>query len=1138
MIVLGKRLTLALAAAVVCLGSVSSAPAQARNFEMPVFLSPGRNQDQSPSVTAGAHPFELFTYFAVDRSPAAEELPSGGFEAPTANVKDLHFELPEGMILNAPSFPRCTKEAFNAGNCSAVSQVGVASVSLADGQGTSTTPIFNVDPPPGMTAQFAYRASLSAVYVNFHVKSSSDYATSADVNGLSSAFGLLTSSMTIWGVPGDPGHDALRYSGTGQPAPGPYPEPPPLRPLLANPTSCDGPLITRLDATTWQAPNEVRSAPPFEALAVGGCNQLDFNPTIEAKPTTNLADSPSGLALNVAVPQNQDGEGVVAAHLRTSKFVLPPGLTINPSSANGLDVCSPEQIGFEGQINQRQILRIDMPPKAFSGKFTVAFGGQETAPIPATATRPEVTQALETLPGLAGNVNLAGAQGSWIVDFSGALAGTHVPLMSGTVTDNPSQKLTVTGEAGGFTLKFEGASTNELPFNATAAEIQEALRAIPGIGRDNLYPGNVFVADTGTKGLTRSYRVIFAEDLAGAQPTLTTTSTLTGPEAGVGVVPVPPPPFRALSVATLGGFAPGTPHFTEAATNCPDASKIGTVRLDAPAVVGHPLEGTVYLATPNRNPFNSFLAFYISINDPESGVVIKLPGRFEPDPKTGRLTATISEFPQLPFEDFQLEFFKGTGALLKTGIACGAYTVNAELTPWTASSVVDVDDAFTIEAGAAAGPCVKNEASAPDTPTFEAGTFEPTGGAYSPLTLKLARQDGTQRLAAFDTTLPKGLIARLAGTPYCSDAALASARAKSGRQELAGSSCPAASRVGSVNIGAGAGPTPFYLPGNAYLAGPYKGAPLSLALITPAVAGPFDLGDIVTRMALYIDPETTQVRAVSDQLPSILKGIPLEIRSLLLSLDRGQFILNPTNCGSAPITGVAAAVSGQTVPLSQHFQVGECGRLGFQPKLAMSLKGSTKRRGNPALKAVLTTRPGGDANIAQTVITMPKSELFDNSHMQVDSVCTGPQFAASQCPASSVYGFARATTPLLDKPVEGPVYLRSSSTSLPDLVADLNGQIRVALVTRIDTTKGGGLRATFENLPDIPISQYTFELKGGAKGLLKNSSNLCARTNKATVLFGGQNGKSNNQSPVLTNSCKKARKGGKDKKRSGRRADR
>jgi hypothetical protein len=1158
--VLRTRLTLALAAAAVCLGCVSAVPAQAREFGFPVFLSPGRNQDQSPSVGAGAHPFELFTYYAVNRSRTPEKLPGGGFEGPTANVKDLRFELPEGMILYAASFPLCTEEAFNAGNCSAAAQVGVANVSLADGQGSSTTPIFNVAPPPGTVAQFAYRAGLSPVYINFHLKSGSDYRITADVNGLSAAFGVLTSSTTIWGVPGDPGHDALRYTGTGVPAPGPYPEPAPYVPLVANPTSCDAPLITTMTATTWQAPNEATPAPPFEALAVAGCNQLDFNPTIEAKPTTDLADSPSGLALGIAVPQNEDSEGLVAAHLRETKFVLPPGLTVNPSAGNGLDVCSPEQIGYAGSIDQRQILRYELPPKAFSAKFTVGFAGQETDSISSTASRSEVTQAIETLPGLAGNIVLSGGKGSWIVDFTGSLTGTRPGRMYGTVTDNPSQKVTVTGEGGGFKLKYEErvappnatlveilavqraneeATTKELPFDASAAEVQEALRAVPLIGPENLYPGNVFVTAIGVKGLARSYRVIYAEELngdRGPRPTLKSTNTLTGLGAGVSVSVIPPPPPlpRPLSVATLGGFAPGTPHFTEAAANCPDASKIGTVRIDAPGLVDHPLEGTAYLATPHRNPFNAFLAFYISVNDPQSGVVFKLPGLLEPDPSTGRLTATISELPQLPFADLQLEFFKGTGSLLKTGIDCGAYTVSAELTPWTAPiNAVTAEDAFTIEAGAGAGPCVNDEASAPKTLSFEAGSFEPTGGAYSPFTLKLVRQDGTQRLSGIEATLPKGLIAKLAGIPYCSDAALAAAAAKNGRAERAGSSCPAASRVGGIDIAAGAGPTPYYLQGTVFLAGPYKGAPLSLAAITPAVVGPLDLGDVVTRMALYVDPESTQIGAVSDPLPSILEGIPLEIRSVLLNLDRGQFTLNPTNCGSAPITGTATALSGQSVPLKAHFQVGECGRLAFQPKLNLSLRGSTKRRGSPALKAVITTRPG-NANIAQTVVTMPKSEHFDHSHMQIDSVCTRVQFAASQCPARSIYGHARVVTPLLDSPIEGPVVLRSSNTSLPDLVADLNGQLRVALAARIDTTKGGGIRISFENLPDVPISELVFELKGGKKGLLENSATLCSRASKATVLLGGQNGKSAVQSPVLSNGCKKARAGGKGSRRSRR----
>jgi hypothetical protein len=1130
----GRRapgLALALA---LCLSGLGAAGAQARDFEVPTFVAPGRNSDQSPSTTAGAHPFELESYFAVNRSASAEELPGGGHEGPTANIKDLSFNLPAGMALNAATFPQCSQEAFNGGNCSAATQVGVAGVGLADGQGTTRTPIFNLAPPPGLPAQFAYRVLFSAVHIDLHIRSGSDYGASAELDGLSEAFGLLTSSVELWGVPGDPGHDALRYTGAGLPAPGPYPEPPPFRSLLSNPTSCEGPLVSTMEADTWQAPGQSSSAADFEALAMVGCSQLDFDPTIEAKPTTNLADSPTGLAVKLVMPQSKNSEAPATAQLRQAKISLPPGLTINPSLANGLGACSTQQIGYTGPASERQLLRYDLPPGNFSGSFTVSYGGATSAPIAATASRAQVTAAIEALPGLQGNIFLSGAQGGWMVNFTGALAGTDVALLAGAVTDNPSQSVAVTGEEGHFKLSFAGTSTVELPFDAKAPAIQEALRAIPQVGLGNLFPGNVFVSQIGEKGLTRTFQVTFAEELAGTQPTLTASSTLGGAGAGVNVIPLPPPPSRSLSVARLGGVAPGTPQFTAAPASCPDASKIGTARIDAAGVSSRPLEGIVYLASPHQNPFNSLLALYISVNDPQSGTVIKLPGLIEADPASGQLSATISEFPQLPLEDLQLEFLKGSAAPFKTGIACGSYVVNSDMTPWSApeGATAHPKDSFAIEKGAGAGACVKNEASAPDTPKFEAGTFEPSGGAYSPFTLKLTRADGTQQLSGLETTLPKGLIAKLAGIPYCADSALAAAAAKSGAQELAAPSCPAASQVGTLNVSAGAGPAPYNLQGAAYLAGPYKGAPLSLAVITPAVAGPFDLGVVLVRVALYIEPETAQVRAISGPIPSILAGIPLDLRSVLLNLNRPQFALNPTSCGATAITALTTAQSGQSLAMSEHFQVGECGKLGFKPKLALSLKGSTKRKANPALKAVLSAR-GGDANLAQAILALPKSELLDNSHIKIESVCTKAQFAAQACPASSVYGYARVSTPLLGKPLQGPVYLRSSANSLPDLVADLKGQINIVLDGRIDTVKGGALRASFENFPDIPISEFALELQGGKKGLIENKTNLCAHPARASALLAGQNGKSTELKPALASGCKKAGKGAKDKRHSG-----
>jgi hypothetical protein len=1143
-IVFGKRLcraagfALALALAAVCLGSLCSTGAMARDLEVPTFLAPGVNPDQSPSTVPGGRPFELVTTFAVNRTPTLEAVPG-----PAANIRNLSFELPAGVVANAATFPRCTQEAFNSGACSTAAQVGVADVGFSAGQESGTTPIFNMVPPPGMPAQFAFRALLSGVHIDFRLRNGSDYGATAHVTGLSEAAGLLTSSVTIWGVPGDPGHDALRYTGNGVPAAGPYPEPAPFRPLLSNPTSCNGPLITTMEATTWQHPNQATSAAAFEAPAMSDCNQLDFNPTVEVKPTTSLADSPSGLDLHLNIPQNQDPAGGASAHLRSARIVLPAGFGINPSAANGLGTCSPEQIGWVGSSNERQLLRYDLPPTNLSGSFVVTLGGKSTPPILATATRAQVTAAIETLPGLAGNISLSGAQGGWIVSFVGALAGTDVAAMTGTVADPPSQIVAVTGESGSFTLHFGDESTPAFPFNASPEEVQEALRALPAFGLGNLFPGNVFVVPAGSQEITRSYQVFFVGDLAGkTEPVLTATSTLTGLEAGVVITPQPPGPPRSLSTATFGGIAPGTPQFTDTPVACPDAAKIGTVRIDAPAVVGHPLEGNIYLASQGRNPFGSLLAIYITADDPAMGLVLKLPGKIESDPRTGQLSATVSEAPQLPFEDLQLEFFKGTAAPLRTAIGCGDFVVDTDMTPWGApeGAVRHPKDTFRIDKGAAAGACVKDEASAPATPSFEAGTIDPTAGLYSPFALKLSRADGTQQLTGIDATLPKGLLAKLTGLHPCPDAALAAAAQAPGKQEQMSSSCPAASRVGTVNVRAGAGPTPFYAGGSAYLAGPYKGAPLSLAMVTPAVAGPFDLGTVVLRSALFVDPQSTQVHVVSDPFPSLLGGIPLDLRSVALNLDAAQFTKNPTSCNALAIGGSAALLSGQSAPVSSRFQVGDCSKLAFKPKLALALKGGTKRAAHPALKATLSYPSQGNyANIAAASFSLPKSVRIDKT--RIKPVCTQAQFAAHACPPATVYGSAQVSTPLLDNPLKGPVYLRSGAGKLPpELVVDLKGAVDVVLSGRLQTTKGGAVLASFENVPDVPISKFSLELQGTKKGLLENAANLCARPNRATALIDGQNAASIEQSAVLANGCKKkkAGKGGKGKKRAGRKAAR
>lgn len=555
---------------------------------------------------------------------------------------------------------------------------------------------------------------------------------------------------------------------------------------------------------------------------------------------------------------------------------------------------------------------------------------------------------------------------------------------------------------------------------------------------------------------------------------------------------------------------------------CPDPSKIGTVSVTTP-LLDHPLEGGVYVAAPKDNPFGSLLAIYIAIDDPQTGIVVKLAGHVVADPGSGQLTTTFDDNPQVPFSDLNLRIFGGPKGVLRTPAACGSYATAGAFSSWSAADpanptpteVVVGNDPFGIDRGPH-GPCPNGGFE----PKLSAGTTNPAAGRYSPFGLRISREDGTQQLRGISLTMPRGLIGKLAGIPYCPDAVLATIPTGegTGAAQLASPSCPAASLVGSVSAGAGAGLSPFFVnTGRAYLAGPYRGAALSLAIVTPALAGPFDLGNVVVRTALMVNPVTAQIEAVSDPLPLILDGIPLDLREVRVALDRPNFVLNPTSCAPKSFAGSATSPGGATAPLADRFQAGSCASLGFKPKLSMRLFGKTNRGAHPRFRAVLKARPG-DANVGRAVVSLPRSEFLDQGHIK--TVCTRIQFAADNCPPGSIYGRAKAVTPLLDRPLEGPVYLRSSNHKLPDLVAALKGQVEIDLSGRIDSFHGG-IRTSFEAVPDAPVSKFTLTMKGGQKGLLVNSRNLCKAANRAAVKLDGQNGRTADQSPSIANSCLK-----------------
>jgi hypothetical protein len=586
----------------------------------------------------------------------------------------------------------------------------------------------------------------------------------------------------------------------------------------------------------------------------------------------------------------------------------------------------------------------------------------------------------------------------------------------------------------------------------------------------------------------------------------------------------------------------GRDLFTPAAPSCPDSAKIGTAEATTP-ILPNPLQGAVYLATPHRNPFGSLLAVYLVAEDPVSGVLVKQVGQVSLDPASGQLITTFHNIPDAPIEDVNIHFFGGDRAPLVTPPTCGPYTTTASFSPWSGNAAFQSLSTFTITSGLSGGPCPSG-GTPPFHPRLSAGTRNNRAGSYSPLDIELTRGDSEQEFTHFSLKLPPGLSGKLAGIPYCSEAQVAAAKARTGptggQEELEHPSCPQASEIGHTLVGAGVGSILTYVPGKLYLAGPYHGSNLSVVSITAAKAGPFDLGTVVIRQALKIDPETAEVfvdSQGSDPIPHIIQGVPVHARNIQIYLDRPEFTLNPTSCERMSIASTVlgsgadftSEADDQPLTVTSPFQAADCASLGFKPNLALSLKGGTHRGATPAFKAVLTYPKGSYANIGQAQVTLPHSEFLEQSH--IGTVCTRVQFKegavpGEKCPPASIYGRARAITPILSEPLEGPVYLRSSSHNLPDLVAALhNNQVDFALDGRIDSVEGGRIRNTFETVPDAPVSKFVLEMQGGKKGLLVNSTNICAKKNRAISDLTGQNGKLFNTNPVLKAQC-----GAKDKK--------
>jgi hypothetical protein len=891
--------------------SGGGAPAVTATSENPVDSNPPfgisgltsliAGSDGAPDTQAGDHPFGYTT--RIDLNSAFEIGPVDDLEvASVKDLKDVVVDLPLGFLGTALATPKCTLAQLSAGEAGAGGASGCPPdtrignvLALPEGTALENDGLYNMVPEHGVAAEFGFAdiaAGVHALYASV-VRTPQGYVLRTIAPG-TPQISLTDIETTLYGDPA-----ATDGSGNTPVA------------LFTNPADCSGQLLTTsIHMDSWQNPGRYNAdgSPDFsdpawasatsEAPPVTGCNLLHFEPSLSVQPETTAADAPTGLSLEVSVPQHEEPGSLATPPLRDATVTLPAGLTINPSAASGLGACSEAQIGL----------------------------GSNSQPA------------------------------------------------------------------------------------------------------------------------------------------------------------------------------------------CPESSKIGTLEVSTPQLEGV-LTGSIYLATQDANPFHTLLAGYLVIDDPATGVVIKVPGSLTPDPGTGQITGSFKENPQFPFSDLKLHFFGGSRGELATPSGCGTYTTTSDLMPWSApDSGPDAtpSDSFPIDTG-----CTNAFA-----PGFTAGAENPQAGGFSPFVLSISRQDGEQGLSGVSLTLPPGLLGKIAGIPLCPEA------------NASAGTCPDASRVGSVTAGAGVGPNPFFVSGQAYLTGPYNGGPYGLVEEVPAVAGPFNLGMVVVRQSLRIDPHTAQVSAVSDPLPRILQGIPLRVRRVDVTLDRPGFTFNPTNCTPMTVTGSVTSTQGATASVSSRFQAGGCRELAFKPSFKVSTQANTSKKQGASLDVKVGYPSGPQANIGKVAVSLPKQ--LPARLTTIQQACLAATFNANPaaCPVGSNIGTATASTPVLSIPLSGPAYLVShGGAAFPDLILVLQGGgVTLDLVGSINI-KHGVTSSAFDSVPDAPISSFELKLpEGPHSGLAavvpaKAKGNLCGQNLTMPTTLTGQNGAQIKQTTkIAVTGCAKTKK--------------
>jgi len=896
-------------------------------------------------------------------------------------------------------------------------------------------------------------------------------------------------------------------------------------------------LTTRFDLEGGGAPGVAHTADPVRvtsATPVFGIDAFDGAATKGGSPFTRAGGYPDELTTSIDFNTHTDPSPVIGdvwpvEDAKTVSVELPPGLVGNPT---GLGECTQAQLA-NGEFTPTPLC----PRTSQVGVAHVRHGLGEIGPVPVFNMVPPPGVPARFGFNVHGSIVVLDAHVRTGSDYGIGVTASNVPqglaIAGNTVTlwGVPADPSHDAQRACGGQPRPCSSGTGRKAFfrNPTSCAAPGTVKATlavdswqhPGDFRTASFAahaplGYPFAApDWGLPlGIDECEAVPFTPSLV-AQPSVGATANspsgfafdVTIPQTDDPDLPAGQSDLRKVTVTLPEGLhvSPSSANSLQACTpdqialrsatepSCPNGSNLGSVTIDTP-LLDVPVTGNLFLAKPFDNPFNSLVAVYLVAS--AKGVVIKLPGQTSLNQKTGQITAIFDNNPQLPFSRIHLELRGGPRAPLVTPKQCKTYTTHSELTGWNGRPAVSADSTFALSVDARGKAC-------PSTfsPKFSAETDQSNGSTSSPFRMRFTREDEDQELSGLTVNLPRGLTGRIAKLDLCNDA------------QAKADACPAGARIGSVTVGAGAGTDPFYITnGRAYLTGPYKGAPFGASIVVPAVAGPFDLGNVTVRAAVFVDKHDATIRIVSDPLPTILQGIPLDVRDVRVSIDKPDFWLNPTGCDEKKITARLTSTQGATADVSERFQAVECGSLGLKPTMTMRIggRGHTRRGQTSPFTTTLRMPQRRQMNLKSVRVTLPQTI---NARLNtINDACTRAEFESdvSKCTHAKA-GSAVANTPLLRGPLKGTVYFVRNGHPIPDLFVALRGQVDFDLIGRISIPGGKRLATTFDAIPDVPIRSFTLKLLGGSRtASIGAAANLCSASSRSTVAwvdYIGQNGK-------------------------------